>query len=600
MDLSDGAREDIRVWALAQSPKQYRRICPDCSHTRKGASQKVECLSVRVESDHATYKCWHCAAEGAVHLIVNAENKTFMKKAPAPIPLKAKGAVRSIAPMLDTACLLWLKERKLSEKTAIHYGCTAAMAWYHDAQAELMSIAFPFYEGGKSYAAKVRSVEPNTKLNTCSATLGSLFGIQLVDMEASQDFIITEGEPDALALYEAGVLNAVSVPNGAQSFARSEGNDDKVTYGFMFTAKPLIDKAKRVIIATDDDEQGNKMADEMARRIGKHRCWRMKYPEGCKDANDVLIKHGAPALAECVANAEPWPVSGLYDAAHYWDEMDRLYENGFGERFTPDLGPVDDIYSAQPGLLTIVTGIPGNGKSTFVDQIMVNLAKKYDQVFGICSFENPPAIHQAKLAEMLLEKHFFEDKNGGFRMSPTEKDSVKPFLAKHFKFMDNDDGKKSTLESIIERIKTAVFRWGINGVVIDPYNYIARPKGDVSETQWIDDMLTQLRLTAQHYGVHIWFVAHPTKLVMDSDGNYPPPRGYSISGSNAWYAKADFGLTVHKDPELPGSVRIINWKTRFDWLGEEGEKTILYSTQTNVYITEKVTSPFNSYAEARA
>ena len=162
-------------------------------------------------------------------------------------------------------------------------------------------------------------------------------------------------------------------------------------------------------------------------------------------------------------------------------------------------------------------------------------------------------------------------------MTKAELEGTLPFINTHFKFLSQDDGRKASLDSIIERVKTAVFRWGIQGAVIDPYNYIARPKSVESETQWIDDMLTQLRLLAQCHGIHLWFIAHPTKLVMDAEGNYPPPRGYSISGSAAWYAKADFGLTLHRDPKQPGVVRFINWKTRFDWLGKEGEASLLYS-----------------------
>ncbi len=46
----------------------------------------------------------------------------------------------------------------------------------------------------------------------CKACLYSLFGIDHVDLAESGDFIITEGELDALSFYEAGVLNATSVP----------------------------------------------------------------------------------------------------------------------------------------------------------------------------------------------------------------------------------------------------------------------------------------------------------------------------------------------------------------------------------------------------
>jgi twinkle protein len=198
-----------------------------------------------------------------------------------------------------------------------------------------------------------------------------------------------------------------------------------------------------------------------------------------------------------------------------------------------------------------------------------------------------------------LQKHFF-DSELGYKMSRQELESVQPFIARHFKFLNQDDGQKATLDSIIERIKTAVFRYGINAAVIDPYNYIARPAKADSETVWIDDMLTRLKLLAQSSGIHIWFIAHPTKLPMDSEGNYTPPRGYSISGSAAWYSKADFGLTVHRVPDRPGLVEVICWKCRFDWLGKEGKVGILYDTQTNVYLADAVADlPPMSYREAK-
>jgi twinkle protein len=247
--------------------------------------------------------------------------------------------------------------------------------------------------------------------------------------------------------------------------------------------------------------------------------------------------------------------------------------------------PVDELYSSQPGLLTIITGIPGHGKSTLVDQMMINQARMYGHVFAICSFENPIHVHIAKLAEMLLQKSFFEG-GVGDRMTREELRSVMPFIHRHFKFLNQDDGRKATLESIIERIKTAVFRWGCHGAVIDPYNYIARPAKTENETIWIDDMLTQLRLLASAHGLHLWFVAHPTKLMMDGEGHYQPPRGYSISGSAAWYNKADFGLTIHKDRQQPGLVKVICWKVRFKWMGKEGEVGILYDNRTNVYLTD--------------
>ena len=95
----------------------------------------------------------------------------------------------------------------------------------------------------------------------------------------------------------------------------------------------------------------------------------------------------------------------------------------------------------------------------------------------------------------------------------------KKFVSENFCFLYQADGSLSTLDSILERLKTAVFRFGIRGCVIDPYNYIAKDI-TTSETDWISDMLTKLRVFAQAHGIHIWFVAHPNKMTRREDGTH--------------------------------------------------------------------------------
>lgn len=398
--------------------------------------------------------------------------------------------------------------------------------------------------------------------------------------------VIVTGNCDAMAFYEANILNAVSVPNGSSSFNNS--NDDgtlKAQLGFLWDAKEKIDKAKRILIATDADDPGEKIAEELARRVGRHRCWRVTFPEGCKDANDTLLKLGAAALQECVSTATPWPVDGLYEASKYFEEFDKLYDEGFGERVKTGIPAVDTIFSVAPGMLTVVTGNPNAGKSNFVNQLVLNLARDYGYVTAMCSFETPPAVHLGQLAEMLVQKHFFDTINGGEKMTREEKEAVKPFLLRHIKFMSQDDGKKATVESVIERIKTAVFRWGAKIVVIDPYTYIYRPPGAESETAFIDDMLTRIRLAAILYGVHVFFIAHPSKPQVNADGSTPVPRGYSISGSAAWFSKPDHGLTVHRLPDT-NEVEIHCWKTRFAWLGANGMVKVYFDPMRHVYFSD--------------
>jgi len=575
-EFSNDEKSVIRADAQAKPRGTYRTTCPACSQTRK--NKRAQCLSVTVYPERVVMKCQHCEKSGATFL----HEKAFI---PPELEKPKFQALKTLDVGLTEAGIEFLTKRAISLRTAQVFSVASSTAYFRELGRDGPAIALPYMVGGKVHGHKVRCILQKDMI--CDRALSSLFGIQNVDLGESEDIIITEGEFDAMAFYEAEVLNAVSVPNGSSSFSRS--NDDgtaKAQLGFLWEHKEIIDKAKRILIATDTDEAGDKLAEELARRIGKHRCWRVKYPEACKDANDVLMKYtdGKQRLRKAVEEAEIWPVEGLYEAQKYFIDVIDLYENGFGEKVTTGLAAIDGIFSVAPGLLTVVTGIPGNGKSTFVDQIMVNLARSKDYVSAICSFENPPAVHIGKLAAMLAQKHFFDTTEYGDKLTRKELDAILPYIHRHFKFVHRDDGKKADLAWVVESIKTAVFRWGVQIVVVDPYNYIARPAKMENETQWIDEMLTEMRLLAQLYGLHIFFVAHPTKMQMNSDGSHQMPKGYSISGSAAWFSKPDFGLTVHR--EQNGDVTIANWKTRYDWLGKVGEAKIFYDAATHAYYSD--------------
>ena len=104
-------------------------------------------------------------------------------------------------------------------------------------------------------------------------------------------------------------------------------------------------------------------------------------------------------------------------------------------------------------------------------------------------------------------------------------------------------------------------------------------------------MLTKLRVFAQAHGIHIWFVAHPTKMMRRDDGSIPPPKGYDISGSASWFAKADIGMTVHRPNPSGSSIsQIMIWKCRFSWVGSIGDCALSFDKVTSRYISVNKTT----------
>lgn len=553
-------------WLINHTKYGQQKIeCPWCSPHRKKKSD--DCLSALRDDTSIKYMCHHCGAHGIV--VLEKRSHTVSVEIKKPVERKSITDFRG----LDERHLNWLSARGITAATAQKFELVGQEA------RGVAVVGFPYFDDkGNVIALKQRFTSEKKFL--CWQSPTSFFGIK--NLKKGDPLVIVEGEMDVLALAEAGI-NAVSVPNGAPMKV-SEGRIDPTEdtkFQFLWAAKEFIEAAPKIIIATDHDVPGEALAEEIARRVGKGRCWRVKFPEGIKDSNEALLKNGAEALRKCIEGAEAWPVEGLYDAQHFRDLVRELYDKGTGRGESTGYASVDEIYSIVTGQVTIVTGIPSSGKSEFIDQIMVNLAEAKAWKFGICSFENEPRLHIAKLMAKRAKLPFFE----GFhrRMTQEEYNAAFDFVNGHFTFVHQDDGSLADLDSILDRLRVAILRHGIRGAVIDPYNFISRDGRDKSETEWISDMLTKVKAFAMGHGIHIWFVAHPTKMQRGADGRLPVPGGFDISGSAAWFAKADCGLTVHREKDVPHVSQIHIWKCRFSWVGKQGQANLVYDIATTCY-----------------
>jgi twinkle protein len=223
----------------------------------------------------------------------------------------------------------------------------------------------------------------------------------------------------------------------------------------------------------------------------------------------------------------------------------------------------------RPGELSVVTGVPGSGKSEFIDALAINLAQSHGWRFAMCSFENPPAEHIAKLAEKYSGLPFWDGPSR--RMSEMELLRAMEWIGNQFHLIRFDD-EAPTIEAILERARAAVLRHGIRGVVIDPYNEIEhRRPPNMTETEYVSQLLGKVRRFAQHHGVHVWFVAHPAKMPRDSSGSRPVPTLYDISGSANWVNKADIGVVIHRNTDKdPTLTEVQVRKVRFKSVGKIG------------------------------
>lgn len=535
-----------------------RVACPFCSTERRKSNSKDMTLT-RKDDGAVVYYCHHCDASGSVQ-----PRRAILSAVPNPKIIEKK---------LEDAHVSWLLGRGISKSTAEKAKLFSTRKWFDKLQREADCVGFPYFRDGALVGVKYRAISDKAFTQDAGGA-HDFFGIDLVD--PTKPLIIVEGEIDALTCMEAGIENAVSVPGGAPvkvADGKVLASEDK-KFAFVWNAHQILEKVPYVVLATDQDGPGQALAEELARRIGKEKCRLAKF-DG-KDLNEVFNDPTREELQEIIDRAEPYPISGLSEALTYRDRINDLFNKGTGKGFSTGYTSLDTIYTVAPGQLTVVTGYPSSGKSNFVDQLMVNLARGSDWKFAICSFENQPEIHISRLIEIYLGKRFFD---GRERMGQAEMDEAFEWVNDHFLFIDSQGEDPSTLDSILERARAAVKRMGVRGLVIDPYNYIDLNRKDTTETEAISNMLTRVQKFCKAHEVHTWFVAHPSKMSR-SGNDQPRPDGMSISGSMAWWAKTDCGITIHRAEKC---VEVAVWKCRYRWVGTQGETTLLYNKVAGTY-----------------
>jgi len=562
-------------------PKDYldgdqKLICPQCSHRRK--DRRDPCLSLTIDRYGAVWLCHNCEWKGAVK--ERSDTRMVREQRHRPPPTRPTRAPESAS----ADVLIWLAQRGISEKTAKRnkIGFERGV-WFPKLGRAADAITFPYFRDGDLVNIKFRALDDKAFRQVKGAEK-ILFGLD--DIADAKTIIIVEGELDKLALEEAGFLNVVSVPDGAPSRVKDgEPYIEDTKFCYLANCADHLARLERIIIAVDEDEPGRALAEELARRLGKERCWQAVWPNAgdapCKDANETLLAHGADVLRECIEQPEPYPIAGLYSVLDYADEALALYRDGRKRGNSTGWPSLDAFMTIAEGRLSVVTGIPNHGKSEFVDALMVNLAVREGWRFTVCSFENPPAMHISKLAEKYLALPFWDGPPR--RMTEAELRRAMEWANEHFYLIRFDD-EAPTIDAIIEKAQVAVLRYGIRGLVIDPYNEIEhRRPANMTETEYISQLLGKLKRFAQNRGVHVWVIAHPAKMYREN-GKVPVPTLYDISGSANWSNKADFGVVVYRDlEEDPTKAEIHIRKVRFKSEGKIGAVILRWNPATGRY-----------------
>ncbi len=513
-------------------------VCPLCSHDRKPKNQKDKCASYDWERGLGT--CHNCNKTFQLH--------TFNRKGKA-----EKVYVKPTQPeeqsTVNDKVAEWFASRGISRSTLYELGVTDGDEYMPQTGKVEHAIQFNYFVGDQLVNVKYRDGRKNFKLYKGAEkvfyNINSIVGYEYC--------VIVEGEMDVLALHEAGITNAVSVPNGATLNTNNlEYLDNTIDY--------FLDQEK-IIIAVDSDEAGQALQQELIRRLGTEVCYIATFDD-CKDANEYLIKYGKEKLTGRITAATPVPLENVTTFRDIEGDVTDFVRNGFKPGYQVGLRDFDSIFSTYTGQFITVTGIPSSGKSDFVDQMCVGYNQLYGWKTAFASPENQPTfLHAHKLMRKIW---------GGM---PSEADingekwnSIADLCNSSFYHIDME---KYTIEHVLKKGAELVKRKGIKCLVIDPYNKVRSVKPSTDVNQYTLDYLEQIDVFAKKYDVLVIVVAHPTKMYKDGNGKIEEPTMYNIKGGGEWYDASYHGLLVHRDYDAQ-TVKVKVLKVKFQNLGENG------------------------------
>jgi len=513
--------------------------CPLCSLSRKPENKKLKCSSYDWERGLGT--CHNCNKSFQLH--------TYQRKGKAEKVYVIPEVKFNLDHPRDKTDK-WFKTRGISKETLSDVGVGYGEEFMPQTGRVENVIQFNYWVGGLLTNIKYRDARKNFKLYK-----GAEKVFYNIDNTVGYNWcVITEGEMDVLALHEAGISNAISVPNGATL------NSNNLEY--LDNCIDYFEDKEKIILAVDQDDAGQALQRELIRRLGAEVCYLADF-EDSKDANEYLLKHGKEALNTRVTKAKPVPLENVTTFRDIEGDVIDFVENGFKPGFQVGLKNFDEIFSTYTGQFITVTGIPSSGKSDFVDQMVVGYNKNYGWKTAYASPENHPTyLHAHKLMRKVWEG--MPDKSD---VGTDKWKQIGGHVNNNFFFIDME---RYTLESVLKKGAELVKRKGIKCLVIDPYNKVRDTNAGTDDVnRYTMEYLTKIEIFAKKYDVLVFIVAHPTKMYKGQNGKMEEPNMYNIKGGGEWYDASYHGLLVHRNYENK-SVKVKVLKVKFQNLGENG------------------------------
>ena len=426
--------------------------------------------------------------------------------------------------MMESPLISWSEKRGLDTEKLVKLGVEVKEVGKNQTPAVLIPYR---NQVGEKYGDKLRSVGdsfPNGSrfFFQPSGQKKHLWNIECLHDETliDQPLVICEGEIDAISCIQAGFLRTVSIPDGWTN--GMEGENPEQFKGEkmrpLLDALPNILRANEVIVAGDNDETGKSFIRAIYNLCEGLKVTYCKWPEGCKDPNDVLRQYGETALVESinarkVVNPKGGEITGFSDVPPYPQ----------GTLYKPSEPNLANQLCFQTGAISILTGAPGHGKTTALVWVLDQIIREHDITVGAMFMEATPN----EVADHLCRLHKGKPLSNAIEL---QKKQLFKNLDRNWKLLHrNMEDVSHSMDWLRQMIRDSAVIHQCRIIVIDPWNELEHmPLAGESMANYANAALSAIRKWAQIYDVHIIVVAHPRK-VQNQDGSPRRAKGYDVA-----------------------------------------------------------------------
>lgn len=536
----------------------FFRLCPKC----KGGDRHQDKDTFSINLKTGVFKCFRAGCDYHGHFVELArdfdydlgfgEKRVYRKLPQKPVVVR-DGAIEYMA------------SRGISAEVCRRYELTTRTD-------NKNILVFPFYDdAGTLQFVKYRNmkfrkgIDKNKEWSEAD-TMPILFGMK--QCNGFDRLIITEGQIDSLSVAECEIENAVSVPTGATGFT------------WLANCWDWIIKFREVVVFGDNEHGKITLADTLRARLPQTvKVVQRKDYLGEKDANAILLKYGKAAVVRAVEGAEIPGLENVKDLS----TVQTVDINALPKIKTNIPGIDRVIGGLVMGQVVLLTGKRGNGKSTFMSQLVCEALDQGENVF----------IYSGELADYHFKRWIdfqlagtdyiksIQNVYGDFEY--TISDDVTRKISDWYKgrafIYDNnwipDDGGE--FESLPETIEKVIKQYGVRLVCID--NLMT-----AMETMQENDQLYlaqsnfvgKLKKIAVKYDVVVILVAHPRKTKLEFDND-------DVAGSADITNKADVVMSyqrVENDDSCDSTLSITKNRLFGKYANKENAIKLFYSEKT--------------------